>query len=561
MEFPFPIDATRIIALTIIMGMTIHTVHKALTGKTLPEPNAKKIKWTAIVIIALGSALRIAGLLMHNTSLWDDEARTYLVVSTPNYRNMLVAAGHFLPDNAPLVLILNHSFMKILGTSIFAYMLPATIYSILGLVATYMLARKFLGPKTSLIVLLITALNLTEILYSMSGRNYAILSVLVPLNCMLFLRAINTKNKNGWRLYLLSLLLCIYAHYILISLFFIHTAYIALLPKKDKKHYKQTLKKLAIALGIALLFFTPLLLSYTTKLNSHSSRYIYAFTTLLKNPAFVYRTVLHNTSLLFFNLNPLILLLPYIYIALQRTKRGDPRDLLVLLYLTGGILFSAGATIRLAFYNRYVHYLLPFVIISAFRMGEEINSEIHKIAPRKKRLSQAYSYSYAGVVLLIGLNYLATMRIPGELSKNFDGNWKRAATHIESHYQRKDQIVVFDYFAANLAIFTELPLKISATQEYSETRDSYANLSAKTARESLNLDWRVITAEQLKSYAKSNPTPRFWLVDPDLSQKAYPRIQLQPLFKETLENLGYHQTYADLFEGLSVELYEKIDTY
>jgi hypothetical protein len=546
-----PVKITFSIALSTLIGILAYVGYLKMRKKPLKDLPHNQIRFMAALIFIIGTGLRIATLKSFDTSLNGDEARTYLTVRKSTLTKMLATRKYLLPDNALLGLVIQNLYMKVRGPSIFNYMLPGTVYSTFSLVGVYMLAKKFLPKTTALVVLAWMALNYIEILYAASGRPYALITLLVPLNGIAFINAIERPKKYSWLLYLISLLLCIYTHHILISLFLIHSTYIIFLGVQNWTENKTVVKNFIRSISIAVLLATPSFVSFVPKLIQYDEEYPISST--LKNPENTYKEFVKQSSPLFLGLGPILLMALYGYVTAGKIKRGEYRYLLLFIYLLLGVSFSYIATARLFFLYRYTQYLLPFALIAIIQVidigWESINQWLFKNSMGKEQKSYLRIIS----LVLISLLYWGRTTIPKQYQRNIDGDWKSAAAYLEKYYQQDDHIISFTYLVDNMAVFTDLPFFLGIPENHTLETDKRLRENIENRREITEINWSIVTVETLSDLATG---ARIWLVQPTeiMDTKL---TESASGYTAKLSEHGYVRTHIENLYKLQLELYEK----
>src|SRR3989304_9663318 len=121
-----------------------------------------KLFLLAILLIAL--FLRLYHL--DYFSVWDDEARTYIVSAATSWVNVLKMQQLQISANPPLDQVIMHLSMTIGQDSTFFFMLPSLIFSLLGILCSFMLARRLFGIPVAMITAILLTVHPLDIAYA-----------------------------------------------------------------------------------------------------------------------------------------------------------------------------------------------------------------------------------------------------------------------------------------------------------------------------------------------------------------------------------------------------------
>ena len=408
-----------------------------------------RLSLLAILLIALFLRLYHFDYL----SVWDDEARTYLVSAATSPVNVLKMQQLQIPANPPLDPLIRHFFMRIGGDNTFFFTLPSLVFSLFGILCSFILARRLFGFPAAIITAFLLTIHPLDITYAQEARNYAILSVVVPLASLAFLKAMETKRTLHWLLYSLSLTFCFYSHLLTLGVAITHGIYVMLrmiMDYRDVESPRGTLRVLIsymLALSFSILLFLPWLLPYL-------SREINPWD---KGPAIIYfnlwRVVMMFNSGMF-RVIPIALTLTGLYALFRREKREN--TLFVILNIL--VLYAASymATKNNFFHIRYVYFILPFFLMITAH-GILFLSEMVSKLSRVGFLKIGY---VAGMILLVlSLNNARHLYAGYQYGweDNFDGDWRGAAEYVHEHFREGDAIVVPHRLHANFDTYNKLP--------------------------------------------------------------------------------------------------------
>ena len=219
--------------------------------------------------LMLGSLMFISLLLRLPSlrlGLWRDEASTYfdaLPKNLPEIINTVI----YSELNPPGFYLIMHQWMHWFGVNDVTFKLPAFIFGLLLIPATYALGCLINSRRVGVIAAAITTFAPEAIYYSQEARPYTLAALLCCLVVLLYCKAI-ASNQPRW--YLVGLIICadllIYVQYtgllLIISLAII-TLYLRWYPGVNIR-----LMPFAIAFGIIFLLFTPWLPVFLTHLHT-----------------------------------------------------------------------------------------------------------------------------------------------------------------------------------------------------------------------------------------------------------------------------------------------------
>ncbi len=157
-------------------------------------------------ILALAAALRIWGL---NAPMWHDEIQTLVTHVNLGWGEMVQSYSmnhHYLHNIAA------KASMSIFGDAPWAIRLPAMLFGLGTIWATWVLAREIAGSKIAHLTALLMALSYHEIWFSQNARGYTGLAFFSTLGMLYFLRGMKTPTRCTWTLYGLCLAAAVFTH-------------------------------------------------------------------------------------------------------------------------------------------------------------------------------------------------------------------------------------------------------------------------------------------------------------------------------------------------------------
>lgn len=165
-----------------------HTLHKAALPLSI------------IAITVLGFVLRLQTL---HLGLWRDEIWTLQFAQASSLAD-LVKAMMFTDYNPPAYYLLMHIYCTIFGTSETAMVFPSIVFGTLAIPATAWLASSFRSRYVTILAPFFLAITPEAIYFSNQARNQILLSLLVCIELVFFLRALQAdadgaqRRRNLW---------------------------------------------------------------------------------------------------------------------------------------------------------------------------------------------------------------------------------------------------------------------------------------------------------------------------------------------------------------------------
>lgn len=182
---------------------------------TLPRPAAGPVTaqhnrsdgLLIFLILVLAISLRI---YHANTGLWIDE---YLTLVRYVRLDALYIATNFYDDNQHwLYSLLARFSITVFGESPWSLRLPAIVFGVASVFATYWVGMRIFGRDVALIAALLLTISYHHIWYSQNARGYSMLLFGTLISVAFLYRALSDNRFQDWLLYALSLVLCVTAH-------------------------------------------------------------------------------------------------------------------------------------------------------------------------------------------------------------------------------------------------------------------------------------------------------------------------------------------------------------
>ncbi|HEV8356369.1 MAG TPA: glycosyltransferase family 39 protein [Gemmatimonadales bacterium] len=418
----------------------------------IPDPSHRVVTFCLLVCVGFGGLLRLHHL--DQFSLWDDEARTFLVSSIRNPVALVKAIPWFTPANPPLDLLLRSAVMAVIGRTTYAFTLTSVLLSTAGLVCWYAFLSRVIERRAALVAVAILAFHPVSVFYAQTGRNYAIMDVIVPLACLLLITAWQRGGVARWSAYSAMLAAAFHAHLLLSSLWFMHgvvvLVVVAVTPLPDRRRlFKEKLVPFAGALALAGVLCIPWA-GFTwfglrvNPLTGHG----YIYDTL--------RQVL-KASMPGSGTGARILAL-LAAAGFARFSLAAPwRGVALLSAWAVGYAIAYGLTHRNFFVFRYVYFLFP-AIVACLALGVCWMADVLGRGADRLFGHEGRSRPVAAIALLLGLFAIGVASWP-RLAQHYahgieyDGDWRTAVRYVERRAGSRDWIVVPHAFHANYAVY------------------------------------------------------------------------------------------------------------
>src|SRR5579883_248856 len=214
-------------------------------------------------LILLGFLLRLPSLRL---GLWRDEASTYFD-AIPSQLGEVVKTVIRSELNPPGFFLIMHQWIQWFGTGEIVLKVPALLFGLLLIVATYWLGRVVSSRTTGLIAAAITTIAPTAVYYSQEARPYTLAALLACLVVLLYCKAIDSVDKRQCLLgFVLCASLLTYVQYtglLLIVSLAVVTVYLLW-----RGETRVRLTPFAFAFGAIFLLFTPWLPVFFTHLHT-----------------------------------------------------------------------------------------------------------------------------------------------------------------------------------------------------------------------------------------------------------------------------------------------------
>ena len=144
------------------------------------------------LIVILGFALRFFHL--GYKELWYDEVSSIAIARNAN--NIFSALSY-----KPLYFIFLKGWIGCFGASAFFVRFPSLLFGVASIVVLYLLGKALAGKSTGLIAAFLLAIACFHIYHSQQARQFTLMTLLVSLSFLFFIRALREKKAGANRLF------------------------------------------------------------------------------------------------------------------------------------------------------------------------------------------------------------------------------------------------------------------------------------------------------------------------------------------------------------------------
>jgi 4-amino-4-deoxy-L-arabinose transferase-like glycosyltransferase len=213
------------------------------------ERTHSTVLWTLAGLIALGAAVRFAGLGVQ--SYHHDEVITAARVIPGSFVDMLrqVKASE---SNPPLYYALAWGWAKAFGTDEVGLRSLSALFGAAVVPVAYLIGRELASRRTGLIAAAIAAVNPMLIWYSQEARSYSVLVFFGALSLLFFVRALGSREGRDLLLWALASGLALCSHYFAVFAVAIEAAWL-LVALRSRWRAVLPAVGLVLVVGLALL--------------------------------------------------------------------------------------------------------------------------------------------------------------------------------------------------------------------------------------------------------------------------------------------------------------------
>lgn len=188
-------------------------------------PHRRSFYLLLILVCWLGFALRLYRL--DARPFWFDEGISVdLALAPPGYVLETI-------DRPPLYYLLLHAWVRVAGSTPFAYRFFSAWWGTLALVFFYLLARRLLERRAAVWALGLAIFSLFYIHYAQEARTYSLTLALALASSWALLAWLKDRREQWMTLYTLATVACLYTHYAALLLPIAHAAFMALTVRRD----------------------------------------------------------------------------------------------------------------------------------------------------------------------------------------------------------------------------------------------------------------------------------------------------------------------------------------
>ncbi|MBI2596955.1 glycosyltransferase family 39 protein [Candidatus Daviesbacteria bacterium] len=397
-----------------------------------------------LFILFLGFILRSISL---NQSLWLDEAINVLAAQKFSLWGIIseYAIADFHPPGYFVILWL---WTKFFGISEILVRIPSMIFGILTIYIVFLLGQKLHSKTLGIISALLLAINPLHIYYSQEARMYALATLAVSINMLLFIKLINRdKGNRGDRvIYILSNLLVLVSDYVAYFIFPAQLIILFILKKGAM------VKKWFIALAVSVLlgiwwlpvFINQLSVGSAASANLPTWKFVVGGFDVKAIPLtfvkfIIGRINLANKIIYYSLLLPICLLFLFFISRGIKYIKGDVRNLLII---------WLGIPLILA---TLISFTLP--IYSYFRLIFILPAFIILIASGVLSFQSKLRYLFLGTILLVyffsTFVYLFNNSFQREDWRGLINYLKLVDKNYLVYFESSGTFPSFDYYAKN----------------------------------------------------------------------------------------------------------------
>jgi hypothetical protein len=158
-------------------------------------------------------------------SMWFDEAASWHLAHLPVAKIVELAK---IDNTPPLYHILLHYWLQLIPDSDFLVKIPALIFGLIAVYATYCLGKELFSFEVALLSALITALSFNQVHYSQENRMYSLQVLLTLGSTICFLRMLKEYKYGYWIGWIICNILLFYNHLFGLFLFIAQWLYFIL---------------------------------------------------------------------------------------------------------------------------------------------------------------------------------------------------------------------------------------------------------------------------------------------------------------------------------------------
>ncbi|HSJ62701.1 MAG TPA: glycosyltransferase family 39 protein [Gemmatimonadaceae bacterium] len=171
---------------------------RLLAAAPATSAGAPTVAWLLLAILAVGAALRFYAL---GDGLWHDEVRALVIYARAPFAEILTT---FDSQNQHLLYsLLAHGALSVVGDEVVALRLPAALFGLASLWATYWLGSIVASRREGLLAAALLAASYHHVWFSQNARGYTGLLFFALLSTALLVRLMRSDRAEGWGLVVL----------------------------------------------------------------------------------------------------------------------------------------------------------------------------------------------------------------------------------------------------------------------------------------------------------------------------------------------------------------------
>ncbi len=403
---------------------------QALRGAALGRSDRSSTATIVLGLTILALLLRVPGL---DAPLWYDEILSLVESVRPNLRHILTTYDD--ASHHPLFAVLSHLSVSTFGERPWVVRLPALLFGVASVPATYFLGTLVSGRREAILASLLLATSYHHIWFSQNARGYTALLFFTLLATWLLLKALKSGRAVWYAAYGVAAALGTYTHLTMLFVVIAQTGvcfWLTLRTPEDR--YRWAAWRLpVVGLGVAgmvtLLLYAPML------------RGLYAYAVEASHPSTHIATpalaAQHTIRGLQVGMNSFGLLMGVALGAIGAVGYLTRQPVTLAMFVLPGCAIAAGAvllgpSVRPRFFFLLVGFAMLLIARGAVQLADWMRS--HAIVTRESHVSMVAS---ALVLVMVGLavpSLLDNYRFPKQ-------DFERARTYI-TEQRADDQPVV-----------------------------------------------------------------------------------------------------------------------
>ena len=288
-------------------------------------------------------------------------------------------------QNTPFYYVMLKEWIKIFGDSIWTIRLFSAVISLFVFPLLYWLCMElFSSRRVAVIAMVLLAVSPFHVLYAQEARPYSLVTVFILFSSATLLRALRINTPAGWLVYMVSLVLGLYTHFLFVLVAISHGLYVFIV---NRCKFNSSLIRYLIVALISLICFSPwvhMVIANTnfTQFSSYTMFKISRQALVHEWGANIRRTFIDSNLICensMFYVFPMMCLLGYwiFYFFTNIKVYTSHLFILILLAVTAGTLMEYDLIFK-EIHSYVPRYLLPGVlgieIITAYFFADKLDS-------------------------------------------------------------------------------------------------------------------------------------------------------------------------------------------